>query len=330
MNTPLLPYEFEGISPEGNIVEGILDAPNRIQAMKVLIHQHRISPQYVCEEQATAEEKRYMRSGGMNELFSLLTPDELAFIHEQTSIKAVMKQERNLWSEKITLLIAETEKFIMDHPKLTDDELIRLRDHIKNLSDALDSTEPEKFQWHFTGLKRYLNQLRKNSGEIIDPALQKFFDGIETGDIVIYAHRVRLMPDVRGKLLIHELRRALIREHRSDAFTKIRMIIRGGKIYERHEHHPIWMEIHRFLGALFCFYLILFALSYYANVKQFGFSLVYLETLTRNILISKIIIVLFLCYAALTLKLYFFQPTKWVNRILAAIAILSSLCILIL
>ena len=305
-------FEFEGLKQDGSMLHGTLKSIDRLSAVRALIHQYKIIPEYICEVEAADSEKDYMHSGGIKDLVDQLNEEEQEFFSREKALENILSEAEKDFHKEIDAVIQDATDFITrNKEKLSVSDFEKLQKKIREILQV-------KSRRDFAGLSRLktsLNDLiilqQKKLGEIVDQDLKVFFSDLdEYENIYKYAELVRKNPEIKKKLFLFELRRFLKKTDRKDAFKKIKLVFRGGEISHEMDHHPAWYEIQRFLGALTFFYLILFGVAYYMTKKQLAYSLPFLESVAKNEYLYKICIILFIFYVLLTLKLYFFRASK--------------------
>lgn len=314
-------FEFEGYKQDGSLVQGTLEASDRLSAIRTLIHQYKIVPEYLCETTAPHAEKQHMRGVGFAELSLELTKEEQALLKKESVLENVLSAAEQDFYREIDSIVQEATDFLEKHKErlsVADYEKLQIRIReilrIKNMRDFASLASLKR------NIRDILVILQKKMGEIVDQDIKIFFEALtEYNDIHRYAELIRHTPDIKKKLLIFEIRRLFDKAHRGEAFQKICIVFRGGRLPEEKTHHPAWYEFHRFLGALTFFYLILFGVAYYMTKKEMAYSLPFLESVSRNELLYQISIVLFVSYVLLTLKLYFFRANRVWNVVLGVL-----------
>jgi hypothetical protein len=269
--------------------------------------------------------KRYLRQLRLllPELVSQLDSEEQKLFSREEALMAVLTEAEKDFHREIDALVQEASDFLernkdrlvaSDYEKLQ--RKVREVLRIKNIKDFASLVSIK------SSLKDLMSLLQKRMGEIVDQDLKVFFNTLqEYENIYHYAELVRKTPDIRRKLFFFELQRALRAGGRKDALKKLGVLFRGGFLPEEKKHHPAWYEAQRFLGALTFFYLILYGISYYLSKLEMVSEFSFLESISKNALLSSVLVVLFAAYIALTLMLYFFKP-GWFSK--AVVAVLSA------
>jgi Pyruvate/2-oxoacid:ferredoxin oxidoreductase gamma subunit len=316
-------FEFEGLKQDGSLVHGTLKSTDRLSAMRALIHQYKITPEYVCETEAAGSEKDYMRSGGVKDLVEQLNGEEKELFSREKALENILSEAEKDFHREIDMAVQEATDFLTRNQKrLSVADFEKLQKKIREVLRIKSMRDFGALARLKTSLADLMKLFQKKMGEIVDQDLKIFFSALdEYENVYKYAELLRKNPEMKKKLLFFELKRLRKKSDRKDAFKKIKLVLRGGEISHERDHHPAWYEIQRFLGALVFFYLILFGVAYYMTKKEMAYSLPFLESVARNELLYKISIVLFAFYVLLTLKLYFFRATKARNLLFLVVGV---------
>ena len=305
-------FEFEGLKQDGSMVKGTLKSTNRLSAIRALVHQYKIIPEYICEMEAVDSEKNYMRSGGVKDLVNQLSEEEQKLFSKEKMLENILSEAEKDFHKEIDAVVQDATDFIAGNKeKLSVSDFEKLQKKIREILQVKSRRDFASLSRLKTSLNSLMTLQQKKLGEIVDQDLKVFFSDLdEHENIYKYAELVRKNPEIKKKLFLFELKRLLRKSERKDAFKKARLVFRGGEISHETDHHPVWYEVQRFLGALTFFYLVLFGIAYYMTKKQIAYSLPFLESVAKNELLYKICIILFIFYVLLTLRLFFFRASR--------------------
>jgi hypothetical protein len=298
-------YDFRGIGSDGQFVEGVIESTDRLSAIKFLYQNRAVLADYICEQDASDAEKEYMSKGGMQELFSRLSPEHRVVLSRRRSGSGILADAEKTFFSDIEQLIQDVSDVLSKHGEMISvSEKLHFQSMIQKLLELKQQKDFQSLQHILHDAKRRIYKIRGRHGEILDNDLRIFFEALPDETLHSYAEAIRKF-DKRGKLLKHEIARIVRLNADSNSFRRIGIIIKGGYVFTGSEHHPALLEFHRFLGALFLFYLILFGLGYYSVSKNLSVQLSYLQGMIQNMLLFKIIVSLFILYAVITLMLFF-------------------------
>ncbi|HEC21180.1 MAG TPA: hypothetical protein ENI70_01555, partial [Candidatus Peregrinibacteria bacterium] len=280
-------FVFEAIDKEGKKVDGTVEAKDSLNALKRLVRDYHFQVTFLCEEGASEGEKARMKGSGLVNLkkelqekekiiFAELTEEEKPVIdvlggENEEAVSPQKKVDKDLISA-IDNLTKDADGFLATYHDQVDPYLkLHLKDHIERLLVLRASNNTRHIKKMLISLDKYLTKARERLGLIADKELEDFVEriGIEESEGYIRNYESELRArnmDFLKKIFVFELKNLFRKGKWGLSFKKLlhigRVFLRLEPSWEKEKkikeagrvtdtHHPLWPEIHRFIGVLF-------------------------------------------------------------------------------
>ncbi|MDF2379083.1 MAG: hypothetical protein P1V18_02580 [Candidatus Gracilibacteria bacterium] len=281
------PFIFDAMDKEGDTIQGTIQGVDRASVKKVLEGDFG----YVVNNINVKDERQ---SEVFHEPKSQTSESSIIFSSEPT----ITHKKSDIPLEKVREAQQQLEELLTEKGAALSDKSKEIIDQLLEKLDLVSKSQNKK---HWKRLKYQLRDHFKSFKREVEEYEQQKWDELEKKSP---SESVESYTDFNEKPVKVSLFKRKVHEAKEKIQAFDSPNIRSEQeVLVKQQYESVWVELQRFMGALFFFYIACFFVAYY--LKRSGFDENVLVRIFDTTVFKQLVITLFTFYGLLSLRHYF-------------------------